>query len=309
MSIAAYTPASPSVAIVGMDGEYIDDLELAVVAAGGRVTSRSSLDKDQASEGLLSDVLVVDADGPLNAAAVAALRAIGDRTHGLSQLIVRTALTGIDAVVGAAPEAELVVGRDPLDLHLALAGVLQRARGGAAAMRDVASDEGLRLQRLADEIARIARTLVELPEGLGGNRMPHFPAQPSGEDDVADSSSASADRPVTAGEVRAIIRLRRMRDRFFAPELFADPAWDMLLDLAAARIERVRVAVSSLCIAAAVPPTTALRWIKAMTDRGLLRRVADPHDARRIFIQLSDDAALAMDRYLRAARVTIGTSI
>ena len=61
----------------------------------------------------------------------------------------------------------------------------------------------------------------------------------------------------------------------------------MLLDLMAARLEENRVAVSSLCIAAAVPATTALRWIKALTDRGLFVRVADPQDGRRVFIELS----------------------
>jgi len=36
----------------------------------------------------------------------------------------------------------------------------------------------------------------------------------------------------------------------------ADPAWDMLLDLTAARAESRAVSVSSLCIAAGVPTTT-----------------------------------------------------
>jgi predicted transcriptional regulator len=63
--------------------------------------------------------------------------------------------------------------------------------------------------------------------------------------------------------------------------LFADPAWDMLLDLLQAEIAQHRVPVSSLCIAAAVPATTALRWIKTMTDVGLFKRRADPHDGRR----------------------------
>ncbi len=106
----------------------------------------------------------------------------------------------------------------------------------------------------------------------------------------------------SAAEVRAIIRMRRLRERFFDRDLFADPAWDMLLDLMAARIERVQVAVSSLCIAACVPPTTALRWIKAMTDSGLFDRIADPDDGRRIFIRLSDTAAVNMNRFFAALR-------
>ena len=61
----------------------------------------------------------------------------------------------------------------------------------------------------------------------------------------------------------------------------------MLLDLLQAEIAQHRVPVSSLCIAAAVPATTALRWIKTMTDAGLFKRRADPHDGRRVFVELS----------------------
>ena len=52
-----------------------------------------------------------------------------------------------------------------------------------------------------------------------------------------------------------------------------------------------------LCIAAAVPATTALRWIKTMTDNGLFLRRADPHDGRRVFIELAPDASVGMRRY------------
>lgn len=100
----------------------------------------------------------------------------------------------------------------------------------------------------------------------------------------ANGVSDGKDVPeVTARDVRAVIRARRMRDQFFTGELFADPAWDMLLDLFASELEGRRVSVSSLCIAAAVPPTTALRWIGAMHDAGLFERQADPNDRRRAY--------------------------
>ena len=97
--------------------------------------------------------------------------------------------------------------------------------------------------------------------------------------------------------MRNVIRARRLRARFFDEELFADPAWDMLLDLLQAEIAQHRVPVSSLCIAAAVPATTALRWIKTMTDNGLFVRRADPHDGRRVFIELAPDTSLSLRRY------------
>ena len=126
---------------------------------------------------------------------------------------------------------------------------------------------------------------------------------------LANDPARRADPLRLWSDVRSIIRLRRMRDRFFRSDLFADPAWDMLLDLMAARLERVRVAVSSLCIAAAVPPTTALRWIKTMSDNGMFVRVADPEDGRRVFIELSDEAASGMAAYLSAAKAAGGLAI
>ena len=45
---------------------------------------------------------------------------------------------------------------------------------------------------------------------------------------------------------------------------------------------------------------TALRWIKRLTDEGIFVRTADPRDGRRVFIDLSDEAADGMANYIRA---------
>ena len=83
--------------------------------------------------------------------------------------------------------------------------------------------------------------------------------------------------------------------------MFADPAWDMLLDLLQAEISQLRVPVSSLCIAASVPATTALRWLKMLTQQGIFLRRADPHDGRRVFVELAPAASQAMRRYFADA--------
>ena len=127
----------------------------------------------------------------------------------------------------------------------------------------------------------------------------------SDEDDAGISElRASQGRPIHRGIVDccAIRIARRMRAQFFADELFADPAWDMLLDLYAAQLEDRRVSVSSLCIAAAVPPTTALRWIGTLHDAGLFERRADPSDRRRVYVALSTKGLRAMREYVTAIR-------
>jgi DNA-binding MarR family transcriptional regulator len=100
-----------------------------------------------------------------------------------------------------------------------------------------------------------------------------------------------------AALAKSLYRERRIRDELLPCDLFAEPAWDMLLDLYGAHYRRAKVSVSSLCIAACVPGTTALRWIKTMEDAGLFTRQCDPIDKRRIFIWLSEGARLAMDAY------------
>ena len=155
-------------------------------------------------------------------------------------------------------------------------------------VQDVGKDNAARLRQLSDEMGRIAATLAHLSTGPGG---------PAVKPSLANIPSPEVD----AESVRAVIRARRLRSRFFSEELFADPAWDMLLDLLQAEIAQLRVPVSSLCIAASVPATTALRWIKTMTEQGLFVRRADPHDGRRVFVELAPAASDAMRRYFAEA--------
>lgn len=97
--------------------------------------------------------------------------------------------------------------------------------------------------------------------------------------------------------IRSLIRERELRTKFLPSELFAEPAWDILLDLSAAHMENRSVSITSLCIASKVPPTTALRWIGQMAEVGILVRTNDPLDGRRAFIELSDLALQGMARY------------
>lgn len=185
------------------------------------------------------------------------------------------------------PGVELVPKTD----HEGIVRAIARApmRGGGLTRENAGDDPVQRLRELSAEVGRIAQALSALGPGSGvADRRPPYRSEPG------------EAPPLTAPAIRAMIRARRVRDQYFAAELFADPAWDILLDLMAARLEGRDVAVSSLCIAAAVPPTTALRWISAMTEQGLLVRVADADDRRRVFIRLSSDAAERMATCLAA---------
>lgn len=155
----------------------------------------------------------------------------------------------------------------------------EAAAGGAAAGR---------AGNNADLMARAAPFLSALP-----HRAP--PAH------THEPSSAPTGFPQgRAAQAREMIRLRRMRTEHLPASLFGEPAWDMLLDLYAAAYEGKKVCVSSLCLAAAVPSTTALRAIESLTGEGYISRCRDPADGRRIFLMLTDAARSGLDAYFDA---------
>lgn len=96
----------------------------------------------------------------------------------------------------------------------------------------------------------------------------------------------------------ALYQIRRTRDRVFADaDLFGDPAWDILLDLIYAERDRKSVSVTSACMASAVPPTTALRWVAILESRGYIERVQDKLDGRRRYVMLTEKGRSLMNRF------------
>ena len=106
--------------------------------------------------------------------------------------------------------------------------------------------------------------------------------------------------PVSEQDIRSIIKYRRNRDDFFGAELFADPAWDILLHLYASYLAQQRMTVGALCEGAAVPATTAIRWLTQLEQKGIVERRQDPIDGRRYFVSLTIAARKAMDGYFRS---------
>jgi len=164
--------------------------------------------------------------------------------------------------------------------------------------RDSDADE--KLHMIEAEVSRLAGLVAQLTARNGVN--PERMTEIAGIQHPAWSRPALQPPPVSfdrarAHMVRSIIRHRRMRERQFPAHLLADPGWDMLLDLYAAHYEGQKVSVSSLCIASAVPATTALRWIKTLSEEGHLERSQDPYDGRRVYLAISAPARAKMDEY------------
>jgi predicted transcriptional regulator len=110
---------------------------------------------------------------------------------------------------------------------------------------------------------------------------------------------------VSAQTVRSILKARICRRNFFNARLFAEPAWDMLLELFALEIECQRVSISNLCRASGVPGTTALRWIDNLENEGLIIRRDDPLDQRRVWAELTPKGTDSMRRYFESVPVRL----
>ena len=109
-----------------------------------------------------------------------------------------------------------------------------------------------------------------------------------------DALEGNVDRARYVSNVR---RYRSRRAEFFEPNLFADPAWDILLELYLANLEQRRISVSSLCAASEVPITTGLRWLAALQAEALTAKRDDPLDGRRVYVSLTPKGFAAMSRF------------
>jgi len=294
---------APLALIVADPGPGVADAVEAMTLAGG--TFRGEADWRAASEGRFDhpgaiELVAVEAQHVPDEVLADALPQIADAIQQTSaRAVVALHPEQIDIVASSllGPRVELLCAPTIADRAAAFAVAL--APFAPSRVHDPASDsESAQLRQLNEEVARISRVLARLTSDekrTGGvaDRPLGYGVPPS----VAPAAST-----ISAAEVRKLIRARRMRNQYLAEDLFEDPAWDMLLDLYAADLESAQVSVSSLCIAAAVAPTTALRWIARMTEAGLFERHPDPFDRRRAFLALSDATRVKLERYFTALR-------
>lgn len=252
------------------------------------------------------DVILLDCVG-MSARQLAGLAQCDmDFARAQKRLVIVTALDDLDAVFACFDQADpqFLVNPSRTDILLSLSRAATAGRGNC--LREMSEDERLRLLKLADQVEAIARRLDHTERSEGGFTGLRDVTIAWNADGAAANNAPAKLRQVPALPdptfVRQIISQRQARRRFFDSELFSDPAWDMLLDLTAARGEGKPVSITSLCIASGVPATTALRWIKQMMECGLFERTEDASDKRRAFIGLSDKGAQAMAGYFHEFR-------
>ena len=277
-------------------------------AAGFRVLRAEAFEEFvQGDTVSLGDLLMIDI-AAIDATAMAMLSRLDMRAGKAGvQIVVSTSIDALDAVFGcfAMASPQILVDPNRAERVLALGRVLARIPG--ARLREMREEDHFLLLRLSQQVTEIAQRLDGFADRPRGTREIFRVQSPGPEFRGAGRNGEGSDgeRPKLpdAAAIRRIIARRKARAEYFDPALFADPAWDILLDLAAARAERKRVSVTSLCIASGVPATTALRWIGQMVESGLLLRVADRKDRRRAYIALSEEVEDAIARYFAAIGV------
>jgi len=110
-----------------------------------------------------------------------------------------------------------------------------------------------------------------------------------------------AQSSVLAAAAEACAARRRLY-ALFGRRLFSDPSWDILLELFVSTLEGRQVTVSTACMAACAPTTTALRHIAYLVQEGLVVRRPHPADARSTYLELTDQAVSRLTQYFSESR-------
>lgn len=254
----------------------------------------------------LGDVIVVECLS-INPECIGSLVRLNERVPASgASLILATSLATLDEVFSIFDRAspQILVEPSRSELLVAVGRAMPAVPQGR--LQEMSERDRTSLLRLSEQVETIARELDRISnlKTKGAEKLSDFKRdfRPASSQPIALASPVNQGAPCGLPDpkyVRQMIAARQARARFFDPELFADPAWDMLLDLTAAHSENAKVSVTSLCIAAGVPATTALRWLKQMVESGIFERVADSADRRRAFIELSDQSLDAMARYFQ----------
>jgi DNA-binding MarR family transcriptional regulator len=116
--------------------------------------------------------------------------------------------------------------------------------------------------------------------------------------------TASDELPPDALLERAetILRVRRARERLLGRAIMGEPAFDLLLWLYV-RSGQKEISLSSLARPAGIPYSSAVRWIRYLTDRGLVERTESKTDRRLTCVQLTPSGRAVLKELFTLVRI------
>ncbi|WP_372919377.1 response regulator [Sandarakinorhabdus sp.] len=195
--------------------------------------------------------------------------------------ILTTAVSTLDIAIAAIRASVVDLLIKPFTVH-ELGVTLNRVR---AMHVDQAHERAANDKLLA--LTEVFRRLGDVVEEWTGNE--------GAKGDLAQRKNISPD----AAMVRKLIRAEATRAVAIGGKTVGDPTWNILFDLLLASLENRQIAISSACIVAGMPTTTALRLITRMVDDNVLIRVPDGKDGRRHFLAIEPTVEVALKRYIR----------
>jgi DNA-binding MarR family transcriptional regulator len=133
---------------------------------------------------------------------------------------------------------------------------------------------------------RLLGLIVEGEHSEAGLEHPTAPTR------AADTSSAALLR-----RAREEFENRRRRPGIFGRDMFGEPAWDMLLVLYIQDASGPRQTVGSLIKYSGTSASSAKRWIASLSERGFVKRVPHPTDARTWFVELTDKGRQCVNKF------------
>jgi len=167
-----------------------------------------------------------------------------------------------------------------------------------------ASHRGTQFGNIVENLRNIAET-IEI--ALSADKL----SDSSAGCHVKDCGDGGRQVPIceNAKLARVLLAARRNFECAVGSDFFADPARDILLDLFAASSEGRHISVTSACLAAKAPTSTALRHIRLLQSAGILEEYRCERDGRVRYLRLSAAIHGAITHQLDCLKVSLGNLI
>ncbi len=122
---------------------------------------------------------------------------------------------------------------------------------------------------------------------------------------VEQSLGATRARGSRLAVAQALLAGRRSRSTLLSGLRFAEPLWDMILEMYVAAAEGKHFKVLKLCAVSGGSVTTALRYLKQLEEEGYMVRQADEYDTRSLIVVMQPSLQKAVDEWLDRLAATI----
>lgn len=109
-------------------------------------------------------------------------------------------------------------------------------------------------------------------------------------------------QPALSQAITNILALRRRRPEQLEAALFGEPAWDMLLVLFKASLDRTELTIEEVCKSSGTYESTARRWMAVLVDQHMAELDCEERDDRLKTVRLTEQGSIRMTKILLELR-------